>query len=245
MGLGLSSKCVCYIIIYLSNSRTIVSWQAPALDSLDVVSELAKLHSSTTFSSLKGTTNAPWSSLNSTMEATKKSTRKMSSYTGVQFVNKNIVGSTSYDYMFHQPMVDWWLVAWNPKSHEGSHPHSCSDFICGHRSNACYSAVHIIHHDTSWYIKVEQLYGYLWMINSPNKDMCCFCGSYKDMCRFWSSDPSPHQTTLTPIRFPMPLSVFNLLVLGRCTCLLWSRSLNLIFREIGHPGRISDVPLGY
>ena len=176
-GLGLSSKCVSYILIYLSNSRTIVSWQAPALDSLDVVSELTKLHSRWTFSSLKGTTNAPWSSLNSTMEATKKSTCKMSSYTGVQFVNKNIVGSTSYDYMFHQPMVDWRLVAWNPKPHEGSHPHSCSDFICGHRSNACYSAVHIIHHDTSLYIKVEQIYGYLWMINSPKKDMWCFCGS--------------------------------------------------------------------
>ena len=140
----------------------------------------------------------------------------------------------------------WWLETRNPM--RGVIPiHAVTLYVAIDRTPATllFTSYIMIHHDTSWYIKVEQLYGYLWMINSPNKDMCCFCGSYKDMCRFWSSDPSPHQTTLTPIRFPMPLSVFNLLVLGRCTCLLWSRSLNLIFREIGHPGRISDVPLGY
>ena len=48
----------------------------------------------------------------------------------------------------------WWLEP--PSPMKGVIPiHEVTGFMCGHKPNACYSAVHIKHHDISRYIMIH------------------------------------------------------------------------------------------
>ena len=83
----------------------------------------------------------------------------------------------------------WWLETPNPM--KGVIPiHAVTLYVAIDRTpvTLLFTSYIMIQHFTSKYMAI---YGEM-----------SFCGSYNEICRFWGSDPSPHQTTLHPYVFP-------------------------------------------